>query len=224
MLRALEISERPHAVPHRRRLQVPHAHPGVHVARADGGQGRHRGGEDRQRQDARVPAAGLHQGQAGGDEGRLQLRPHPRPRDAGHGAHARALPADLRGERPLRQAGFHHHGLRLRRRAEARAAAGARGRPALRRGDARPVERLPQGRLLQARPVPLPRAGRGRPHAGHGLPAPDQDAHPGHPAPAPDHDVQRHVAARGAASCSGVLAEPCLHPDWLARGHCQQGH
>mmetsp|Transcript_31788 Transcript_31788/g.94480 ORF Transcript_31788/g.94480 Transcript_31788/m.94480 type:complete len:295 (-) Transcript_31788:434-1318(-) len=196
------------------------------MACAAGPEGCHRRGEDGQRQDSRLPVAWLHQGQARGDEGRgVRLRSQEGPGHARLRAHARALPADLRGERSLRQARGDHHRLRLRRRAAAAADPRALERAALRRGHAGTPERLPQGRLAEDRELLLPCPRRGRPHAGHGLRATDPQHHPADPPDEADPAVHRDLAARGALAGQRVPPEADPRADgYRGRPHREQGH
>ena len=143
-------------------------------------------------------------------------RTDPRAGRAGRDRHSRF--------RPVHQPA---HGGRLWRRRLRQAV----GRLARRRGcaggHARPAARSHAARHLQARPRPVPGAGRSRPHARHGLPA-GRAAHPGPlPAQPPHLAVLRHHPAGDRDADPVGHAQAADHRDRRAphaRGHGQARH
>ena len=166
-------------------LREPHACPGAGYPAGSGRPRPHRRRLHRHRQDGRVPAAHLEH--ASPREG-----PQPRPARAGGEPHPRARPADrphvhadLAPDPPL-----HHHGVRRHALRPPDQGAARRHRRAHRHA------RAPEGPHEARRGEPVQRggarAGRGRPHAGHGLSA-RRDHHRGrHARVPPDASVLGH--------------------------------
>ena len=199
-----EAASRAHQGDKRPGVRPPHTNPGRSHSAGARGPGPDGLRPDWQRQDRRFRAADhppAHRQAAALDQG------------AGARAHARAGGADSRRLQCLR--GAHAGDRRGRVRRRQHGAAGARLPKRRRRHhrDARPPDGSHAVELRAPEPHRVSGAGRGRPHARHGLPAGD----PPHPraaaVAAPDAVLQRHDAGADCRARQRDAAQPGVDCD-----------
>ena len=184
---------------HGRKLPDAHAHPGSNHSPRIGRPRRRRHRPDRHRQDRRFRAADppSHPGQP------HQTAAQELPR-AGAQPDARTVRADSRQLQCLRPAPSPHLGTGDRRRSDGTPGPlGDAGRRGPRR-HARPPARPRAKQRAETRPGRIPRARRGRPHAGHGL-------HQRHP------ENRRQAAGPGGRRCSSRRRCRRISPSWPKR-------
>mmetsp|Transcript_125421 Transcript_125421/g.304584 ORF Transcript_125421/g.304584 Transcript_125421/m.304584 type:complete len:233 (-) Transcript_125421:1776-2474(-) len=208
-------------------LRGADAHPGAGLAHRAGGPGLRGRGEDGQRQDVRLPDAGVREdrGERLGVQAQAQARRAGLADGPGARPHPRARPADRGGGREVRARGRRPLRRRLRWCAQEGPSSRAEGqvprrrhrhtRPA--RGPLRRVLRGAgagaDGAIARAGACELPRLGRGGPDARHGLRA-------GHPQDRCQVSAQRQAGAGRGSRWSGGRLRPADH---LLHGHLAQG-